>query len=65
MYKACTSYGIEISNDSQDKRLTHLVENVTMNNMYKASIIATFFNENENTDFREFVLNQLTKNNPK
>ena len=48
MYKACTSYGIEIANDSQDKRLTHLVENVTMNNMYKASIVATFFNENEN-----------------
>ena len=59
MNKACINYGIEIPNDSKDKRIKKTIEDVTLKDSYKMNIVTTFFNENNNRSFREFLFNNL------
>ena len=59
MNKACVNYGIEIPNDSKDKRIKRVIEDVTFKDSIKMSIVSTFFNEDKNKSFREFLFNNL------
>lgn len=56
----CINYSIEVSNDTQDKRIARTIENVAEGNRYKINTMATFFIENENIDFRKFLFENIS-----
>ena len=57
MQKDCVNLGISINND----RIERAIENVTNKSAFKKDIIGTFFNENKNVNFREYLLTNLSE----
>ena len=60
MDKNCINYGIEIANDSSDKRIANSIENVSIKSGNKTVIMSTFFDENSNSEFRMFAFKNIS-----
>ena len=60
MQQNCINFSIKINKDTEDRRIARTIENVALGNRDKINIIATYFIEEVNNDFREFLLRNLT-----
>lgn len=60
MDKNCINYGIEIANDSSDKRIANSIENVSIKSGNKTVIMSTFFDETSNSEFRMFAFKNIS-----
>ena len=61
MQKNCINYGIVIKNDTSDGRIANAIANVSIKDSYKTIIMATFFDETNNSDFRMFAFKNLSE----
>ena len=61
MQKNCINYGIVVKNDTSDGRIANAIANVSIKDSYKTIIMATFFDETNNSDFRMFAFKNLSE----
>ena len=61
MQNNCINFGITIPNDSSDRRIGRTIENVAAGDRNKINLIGTFFIEDQNYDFRQYLFNNLNE----